>query len=310
MSDKENISEKEPYAQLESKLKDAFESNKFAVTCEIGPPKGTNTAEIFEIGEMLQGLVDGINVTDLQSSVMRLGSLVTCHLLKDMGHDPVFQMTCRDRNRLALQSDALSAYVMGIRNVLALTGDHVTVGDHPESKPVYDLDSVSLLWTLKNLEQGKDIAGNDLDGTPSFFKGAVVNPGADTFEAYELQIMKMKKKIQAGAQFFQTQAVFDAEIFEKFMERLDKEDIKTPVMIGVILLKSDKMANYMNKFVPGIYVPEPIVKRMQETDNKVATCLEILVELIEKVRPICQGVHIQALGWEKHVPKLIKDLGL
>lgn len=310
MSDKEKVSNKNPGDEVQSKLKDAFENDKFAVTCEIGPPKGTNTAEIFEIGEMLQGLVDGINVTDLQSSVMRLGSLVTCHLLTEMGHDPVFQMTTRDRNRLALQSDALSAYVMGVRNVLALTGDHVTVGDHPEAKAVYDLDSVSLLWTLKNLESGKDLSGGELDGKPSFFKGAVVNPGADTFEAYELQILKMKKKIEAGAQFFQTQAVFDAEIFEKFMDRMDKENIKTPIMIGVILLKSHKMANYMNKFVPGIYVPEPIVKRMEETDDKVSTCLEILVDLIEKVKPICQGVHIQALGWEKHVPKLIKDLDI
>ncbi|MDZ7838996.1 MAG: methylenetetrahydrofolate reductase [Actinomycetota bacterium] len=199
---------------------------------------------------------------------------------------------------------------MGIRNVLALTGDHVSVGDHPEAKPVNDLDSVSLLWAIKRLEEGYDVAGNQLDGKPSFFKGAVVNPGADTHEAMELQLIKMQKKIEMGAQFFQTQAIFDAGVFESFMERVSKLDIKVPVLAGVILLKSDKMANYMNKFVPGIYVPKPIMDRMAKSEDRVNTCLEILVELINKVKPFCAGVHIQALGWEKHVPRLIEMLEL
>jgi len=226
-----------------------------------------------------------------------------------MGHDPVFQMTCRDRNRLALQSDALSAYVLGIRNVLSLTGDHVTVGDHPQAKPVYDLDSVSLLYTLSRLEEGYDLAGNELKGKPAFFKGAVVNPGADSDASLDLQLIKMQKKIDAGAEFFQTQAVFDEEVVEKFMEKIDKLNIKTPVMAGVILLKSEKMANYMNKNVPGILVPKRIIDKMANTTDKVSMCLEILTDLIIKIRPICAGVHIQALGWEKHVPALIKNLG-
>ncbi|MBM3705396.1 MAG: 5,10-methylenetetrahydrofolate reductase, partial [Actinobacteria bacterium] len=289
---------------MKPKLKEALAAGDFALTCEIGPVKGTDTAEIYEIGEMLKGLVNGINVTDLQSSVMRLGSLTTCHLLTDMGHDPVFQMTCRDRNRLALQSDALSAYVLGIRNVLSLTGDHVTVGDHPQAKPVYDLDSVSLLYTLSRLEEGYDLAGNELKGKPAFFKGAVVNPGADSDASLDLQLIKMQKKIDAGAEFFQTQAVFDEEVVEKFMEKIDKLNIKTPVMAGVILLKSEKMANYMNKNVPGILVPKRIIDKMANTTDKVSMCLEILTDLIIKIRPICAGVHIQALGWEKHVPAL------
>jgi len=287
-----------------------LENKKFAVTCEIGPPKGVDITEIKETAEILKGMVDAVNVTDLQSSVMRLGSLATCHLLIDYGIEPIFQMTCRDRNRLALQSDLLSAYVLGIRNVLALTGDHTTVGDHPQSKPVYDLDSVSLLWTMEKLESGTDIAGKQLSGKPSFFKGAVVNPGADTDISLELQLLKMQKKIDAGAQFFQTQAIFDADIFKRFMERTDKLDIKTPILAGIILLKSEKMANYMNKFVPGINVPQSIIDKMAQSQDKVAAMLEITQELVEKIKPIAQGIHIQALGWEKHVPTLIKNLGI
>jgi 5,10-methylenetetrahydrofolate reductase len=296
--------------KLQSNLKDAIEKKKFAITCEIGPPKGADDKEIRETGEMLRGLADAINVTDLQSSVMRLGSLATCHILKEMGLDPIFQVTCRDRNRLALQSDLLSAHVMGIRNVLALTGDYTTTGDDPQAKPVFDLDSVQLLWAIKKLEEGYDIAGKELTVKPSFFKGAVVNPGADTEASYELQLIKMQKKIDQGAQFFQTQAVFDADVFERFMERISKMNMNVPVLIGIILLKSHKMANYMNKFVPGVFVPEPIIKRMEETEDKVSMCLEIAAELINKVKPICAGAHIQALGWENHVPSLLKKLDI
>jgi 5,10-methylenetetrahydrofolate reductase len=287
-----------------------LEDKKFAVTCEIGPPKGVDITEIKETAKILKGIVDAVNVTDLQSSVMRLGSLVTCHLLLDYGIEPIFQMTCRDRNRLALQSDLLSAYVMGIKNVLALTGDHTTVGDHPQAKPVYDLDSVSLLWTMQKLESGVDLAEKALTGSPAFFKGAVVNPGADTDVSLQLQFLKMQKKINAGAQFFQTQAIFDSATFENFMERVDKLDIKTPVLAGIILLKSEKMARYMNKFVPGINVPDDIIKKMENSQDKVSAMLEITQELIEKIKPFAQGVHIQALGWEKHVPVLLKNLNI
>ena len=284
--------------------------DEFAVTCEIGPPKGAEEEEIKEAAEYLRPVADGINVTDLQSSVMRLGSMTTCHLLKEWGLEPIFQMTCRDRNRLALQSDLISAYVLGIRNVLALTGDYTTTGDHPDAEPVFDLDSVQLLWAIKRLEEGLDIAGKELTAKPSFFKGAVVNPGSDTEEAYELQIIKMKKKIAQGAEFFQTQAIFDAEVFKKFMDRVEKENIEVPVMAGIILLKSEKMANYMNKFVPGVFVPEPVVTRMQETDDKVSMCIEIAADLIKEVRPYCSGVHIQALGWEKHIAPVIERSGI
>ncbi|MCJ7727683.1 MAG: methylenetetrahydrofolate reductase [Actinobacteria bacterium] len=291
-----------------SKFEKNLRSGKFAVTCEIGPPKGAGVEEIREAAGYLKDVADGINVTDLQSSVMRLGSLATCHLLKEWGLDPIFQVTCRDRNRLALQSDLLSAYVLGIRNVLALTGDYTTIGDHPQAEPVFDIDSVQLLWVIKNLEEGKDLAGKELTQKPSFFKGAVVNPGADTEASYELQIIKMKKKIDQGAQFFQTQAIFDAEVFKRFMERVHKENIDVPILAGIILLKSEKMANYMNKFIPGVFVPEPLVKKMEGTMDKVSMCIEIASRLTEEVKPYCAGVHIQALGWEKHIPAVVKNL--
>lgn len=289
-------------------LEEVLKQGKFAVTCEVGPPKGVGTGEIEESVSYLKDAADGINVTDLQSSVMRLGSLATCIILKEMGLDPIFQITCRDRNRLSIQSELLSAYVMGIRNVLALTGDHTTMGDHPDARPVFDLDSVQLLWTIKRLEEGHDLAGKELTEKPSFFKGAVVNPGADSEAAYELQILKLKKKIEQGAQFIQTQAIFDAEIFKRFMDRMEKEKITIPILAGIILLKSDRMANFMNKFVAGVFVPDPVIDRMKNTDNKVEMCKEIVSELIEEVKPYCAGVHIQALGWEKHIPPILKGI--
>ena len=291
-----------------SKLEKALEEGKFAVTCEIGPPKGAGKEEIKEAAEYLKDVADGINVTDLQSSVMRLGSLTTCALLKQWGYDPVFQMTTRDRNRLALQSDLLSASVLGIRNVLAINGDYTTIGDNPQAEPVFDIDSVQLLWAIKTLESGKDLVGNDLTESPSFFKGAVVNPGADTEAAYELQIIKMKKKVDQGAQFFQTQAIFDADVFKKFMERVRKEKIDVPILAGIILLKSHKMANYMNKFVPGVFVPATVAEKMEQAEDKVASCIEIASDLANEVKPYCSGIHIQALGWEKHIPPIIANI--
>jgi methylenetetrahydrofolate reductase (NADPH) len=291
-----------------SKLQEALQSGKFVVTAEAGPLKGTSTTELEEIAHALIGKVDALNVTDQQSSVMRLGSMATCHLLIDWGIEPVFQMTCRDRNRIALQSDLLSAHVLGITNCLALTGDLPSLGDHRDAKPVYDLDSVQLLWAIKSLNEGHDIAGNELKGNTNFFAGAVVNPGADTEAAYEMQIMKMHKKIEAGAKFFQTQAVFDPATFEKFMKRV--EQFKVPVLAGIIPLKSAGMARFMNKNVAGVFVPEPFIKKMTEAENKVKTSIEIAANLIKELKGICQGVHIMAIGWEKRVPEILEVAGL
>jgi len=289
-------------------LQSVLESGKFVVTAEVGPLKGTDTTEINEVAELLRGRIDATNVTDQQSSVMRLGSLATCHLLKERGLDPVFQMTCRDRNRLALQSDLLSAYVLGIENVLAITGDLPSLGDHPQAKPVYDLDSVQLLWVIKRLNEGYDMVGNELKGKPNFFPGAVVNPGADTEAAFELQLIKMEKKIAAGARFFQTQAIYDIDTFAKFMKRVER--FNTPILVGIIPLKSAGMARFMNKNVAGVSVPEELIDKMAKTEDKARTGIEIAANLIKELKGMCHGVHIMAIGWEKRVPAILDAAGL
>jgi len=283
-----------------SNLSEALNSGKFVVTAEIGPPKGVDIKEMLEDAELLRGKIDAINVTDQQSSVMRLGSLATCRLLQERGLEPVFQMTCRDRNRLALQSDLLSASVLGVDNVLALTGDYVSLGDHPDAKPVFDLDSVSLLETAVLLQQGRDLAGKELKGSPNFFLGAVVTPGANPLEP---QVIKMKKKVKAGAQFFQTQAVYDPGQFETFMKEIDK--LGVPVLVGIVLLKSAGMARFMNRSVAGVHVPDSLIEEMDAAENKRQKSIEIAARLISDMKDLCQGVHIMAIGWEKLVPAVL-----
>lgn len=289
-------------------LRSTLNRGEFIITCEIGPLKGTDTSEIIENAELLRGKVHAANVTDQQSSVMRLGSLVTSYIVKEHGIDPIFQVTCRDRNRIALQSDLLSASVMGIENVLALTGDLPSLGDHPQAKAVYDLDSVQLLEVIGKLNQGYDMNGEELQGKTDFFPGAVVNPGADTEASLELQIMKMEKKIKAGAKFIQTQAIYDVDAFANFIRRV--EGFKVPVLAGVIPLKSVGMARYMNNSVAGVFVPDHLIDRMREAEDKAATGIQIAADIIKDLKDICQGVHIMAIGWEKRVPQIIEAAGL
>jgi methylenetetrahydrofolate reductase (NADPH) len=287
------------------KLTESFTDGRFVITSEAGPPKGVDTTKMFEEVDLLLDKVDAFNVTDQQSSVMRLGSLAVSHLLKKRGAEPIFQLTCRDRNRIALQSDLLSAYVLGIENVLCLTGDYVSLGDHPDAKPVFDLDSVSLIQTVKTLNGGHDLAGQELLGSPQFCIGAVVSPGADPLEP---QIIKMEVKLRAGAEFFQTQAVYDLEEFETFMKQVEHLDV--PVLGGIILLKSAGMARFMNRNVAGVHVPEHLINRMEEAKDKAATSVQIAAELVKGMKDLCQGVHIMALGWEKWVPDVLKEAGL
>ena len=246
-----------------SLLEQSLKEGKFVVTGEVGPPKGINIEEMMEEARELKGKVAGINVTDIQASVMRVSGLSICTKLQLDGLEPIFQMVCRDRNRLALQADLLGASIFGIENLLCLTGDHVVMGDHKDAKPVFDLDSVTLLRTASILESGKDLAGNDLEGSPRFFKGGVVAPASDPVEP---QIFKMEKKIEAGAQFFQTQAVYDPAQFEKFMKEV--ESFSVPVLAGIVLLKSAGMAKFMNSNVAGVFVPEPLIKEMASVDKK------------------------------------------
>lgn len=297
-----------------SKLQAALASGKFVVTGEIGPPKGTHVEPcLHEADEYLKNTVVAVNVTDIQTAIMRFGSMATCHLLLDHGIEPIFQMVTRDRNRLALQSDLLSAYVLGIRNVLALTGDHVAMGDHADAKPVFDLDSVGLLQAMTNLEGGHDMGvdfkgnPNVLDGAPKFFKGCCVTPCADEVEP---QIIKLEKKVEVGAQFVQTQAVYDPKAFETFMGRISH--LKVPVLVGIVLLKNAGMARYMNSSVPGVKVPPKTIKRLVKADkeDREKVSIEIAAELVRKMRPMCQGAHLMTLGWDHCVPAIIEQAGL
>jgi len=286
-------------------FKDKIRTDKFIVTSEIGPPKGIDVKVLLEEAKLIKGRVDAVNVTDLQSAVMRLGSLAVSYLLKKEGLEPIYQLTCRDRNRLALQSDALSAAALGIENILILTGDHPSRGDHPEAKPVYDLDSVQLIKAVRNLEGGKDMAGKELKGVPKFCIGAVVNPGVDPLEP---ELIKYEKKINAGAEFFQTQGVYDVESFAKFAEKVKKFD--TCIIAGVILLKSANMARYMNKNVAGIFVPENLIKEIEGASDTQAKAVEIAARTIKELKGLAHGVHIMSIGWNKLVPRILDAAGL
>ncbi|HZK18061.1 MAG TPA: methylenetetrahydrofolate reductase [Clostridia bacterium] len=289
------------------KLCTLFELGKFAVTGEVGPPKGTCLQGMLDELDPLEGMVDAVNVTDNQTAVMRLGSLAASTILKDRGMEPVFQLTTRDRNRIALQSDLLSASALGIRNVLCLTGDHVTLGDHTQAKPVYDLDSVQLLEAAKGLNEGRDLSGRELDGKTGFCLGAVVNPGANPLEP---QLIKMEKKIAAGARFIQTQAVYDLKSFEKFMEEAKRYD--TPIMAGIVLLKSPAMARFMNKNVAGVEVPESMIRELENTPKGYMKkkSAEIAARLIEGFYDLCDGVHIMPLGWTELIPEILDLAGI
>ena len=290
------------------KLSELFKQGKFVITSEVGPPKGIEIEKVLDEAGLLRDKVDAFNVTDLQSSAMRLGSLATCHKLKERGLEPVFQRACRDRNRLALQSDILSAAVLGIENLLILTGDHPILGDHPGAKPVFDLDSVQLLSVIKGLMENKDMEGNQLEGkAPEFCMGAVVNPGADPLEP---QIIMMEKKINAGAEFFQTQAVFEVDKFARFMEKTKHLDV--PVMAGIVFIKSAGMAKYMNENVAGVYVPDDIINEMSDVDKKkrAEKSIEISARLITELKGLCQGVHIMSLGWERYISAVLEKAEL
>jgi methylenetetrahydrofolate reductase (NADPH) len=286
-------------------LRDKLAAGRFVVTCEVGPPKGVDVSEMKRSAERVRGRVDAANITDQQGSVMRLSSLAGCCLLKEWGIEPVLQMTCRDRNRIALQSDLLGANALGIENVLCLTGDYVTLGDHPQAKPVFDLDSVSLIEAARHLETGRDLAGKELKGAPRFFIGACVTPEADLLEA---QILKMEKKVQAGARFFQTQAVYDVRKFADFMAMV--EHLKVPVLAGVVVLRSAAMARHMNEKIAGIHVPEAVIAEMERAADKAAKGVEIAARTIADIKGLCQGVHIMTIGQEKRTSDIIDAAGL
>ncbi len=291
------------------RFKEALNSSKFVITSEIGPPKGTNLEKMFHHIELLKDKVDGLNVTDHQSSVMRFPSIGGCLAIRERGGEPILQMTCRDRNRLALQAELLLAYTRGITNVLCLTGDAVPVGDHKEAKGVFDLDSLQLLETVRLLESGKDLGSNDLDGAVKFCAGATVTPEANPIEP---QLIKFEKKVKAGADFFQTQAIYDLDNFARFMKHARQFPVK--ILAGIVLLVSARMAKYMTENVPGIFVPQKLIDELAAAPKGEALNkgIEIAGRMIATLKKegLCDGVHIMAIGKEEVVPDILKAAGI
>ena len=291
------------------RITELFDNGQFVVTAEVGPPKGIHAEHLVEEAKTYLSGITAVNVTDNQSSVMRMGSLPTCVALKNAGLTPILQLTCRDRNRIALQSELLGAAMLGIDNILCLTGDHTKMGDHKHAKPVFDLDSVSLLHTVCQLEKGVDLGGNPLVGEPpKFAKGAVVSPCSDSVDA---QLAKMERKVMAGADYFQTQAVYEPEKFIAFMEKA--KQFGKPVQLGIVIPKSAGMAKFMNNNVAGIHIPQDMIDELAADKEKAKagiTGIEIAARVIKECKPYCQGLHIMALGWENKVPDLLKLAGL
>ena len=303
-----------------SLLKNVLQEGKFAITAEMAPPKGCDFTEPLEVAQLLKGKVHGINVTDMQSACLKASSLGLCIQLKLAGLDPIVQVTGRDRNRMAIMGDMLSAYSFGIDTMLALTGDHPVVGDCKNAKPVYDLDSVGILNMLSEMEaSGLDCGGNALSATPSFFKGAAVTP---VYEPQILQINKLRQKVDAGARYIQTQGIFDLEALKRFMDAVDKANIDVPIMAGIIPLKAAGMAKFMNQNVPGIDVPQDMIDRLQAAADEgkekgvkglpMKLGIEMAAELIAEIKNqnICPGVHIMAIGAEKNVPIILEKAGI
>ncbi len=301
-------------------LQEKLASGQFAITAEMAPPKGCDFTEQLEVAQLLKGKVDAVNVTDMQSACLKASSLGLCIKLQQAGIDAIVQMTGRDRNRMAIMGDVLSASAFGINTVLALTGDHPTVGDCKESKPVYDLDSVGILKMLTEMEAtGTDCGGNALSSTPKLFKGAVVTP---VYDPLPLQISKLKKKVAAGAQFIQTQGIFDMDSLKHFMQEVRAAGITVPIMAGIIPLKTAGMAKFMNANVPGIQVPEWMIERLTAAAEEgkatgvkglpMQAGMDMAAEIIAQIKAegVCEGVHIMAIGAEHNVPEILKRAGI
>ncbi len=288
-----------------SKLKDTLESGAFVLTAELIPPKGVNLEPMFEKADLLKGLITAFNLTDSYTAKMSMAPMAAARLLLDRGVESILQLTCRDRNRIALQGDMLGAAALGISNVVCMGGDPPSIGDHPEAKAVFDFDAVTLLEAITALGQGHDIHDNPLRGTPEFYPGAVTNPGADDLD---FEIGRLSQKIEAGAKFFQTQAVYEPAAYEKFANATAKFNV--PMLPSIILLKSGDMARFFNEKVPGITVPDDLIKEMDAAstpEEKRAKSIEIAARTIRELRPLCQGVHLIAAGWESSLPQVIEQ---
>lgn len=283
-----------------SLLSQNLAAGQFVVTAEVAPPKGVDLPPVLAVADKLQGIT-AVNVTDNQGANMRMCALVLAGELKRRGIEPVLQLTCRDRNRVALQSDLLGAAALGVENLLILSGDHSKFGDHPDARPVFDLDAVQLLDVVAGLANGVDMAGNALTGAPRFFPGAAVNPAAEPFD---LVLQKVRKKIDSGARFFQTQAVFTRLELERLMAAI--APLGVPVLAGILLVRSAKMARFLNANIPGVRVPDEVVARLESAADPLAEGVAIARETVGWVRDLCQGVHLMTLGHENRIPEILQ----
>ncbi|MBM4350464.1 MAG: 5,10-methylenetetrahydrofolate reductase [Deltaproteobacteria bacterium] len=288
-------------------FKDQLHSGKFAVTAELQPPKGTDLSELYEYAERWRNRVDAVMIPDLQNGIMRLGSLSACALLKEKGMEVIYDLSCANRNRLALQSELLNAAALGLKNLLLLQGDPPSMGDHFDAQPVFDLDVMGLLGAAKRLQEGYDLVGNDLNGKPVFFVGTQINAAAQG-HCLDLELMTMEKKIREGANFFLAGSIYDPGLLENFMKKA--AHFKVPVIVGITLLKSVGMARYISKHVEGASIPDAIIDRLLKAPDKQKVSIEIAGDLIRDVTPLCQGIQIVPLGWEPLVPILLDQAGL
>jgi methylenetetrahydrofolate reductase (NADPH) len=298
----------------DSNLEKVLEAGHFAVTGELGPPRGANLQAIKDKASHLKGMVDAVNVTDNQTAVVRMASWAVSLVLKEMGMEPNYQMVCRDRNRLAMQSDILGAAALGISTMLCLSGDHPSFGDHPQAANVHDIDSIQQIQMVTNMrDQGRFQGGAEIDTPPRLFVGAAANPFGDPFE---LRVLRLGKKVAAGADFIQTQCIYNMERFAEYMRQAVDMGLteKTKVLAGVTPLKSAGMARYMAKKVPGMDVPDEVVKRIadQPKDKQAEEGIKLLCEQIEQLRemPGVAGIHLMAIEWEHRVPEIVERAGL
>jgi methylenetetrahydrofolate reductase (NADPH) len=300
--------------KTESTLEKVLAAGHLAVTSECGPPRGALPEKVREKAEMLRGYVDAINVTDNQTAVVRMSSFAACLIIKQMGLNPILQMVTRDRNRLAMQSDIVGAYAHGVNTMLCLSGDHPCFGDHPMAANVYDLDSIQFIQMVRTMrDDGKFQGGDDIANPPKMFVGAAANPFADPFE---LRVSRLAKKVKAGADFIQTQCIYDLERFEKWMEGVRDRGLheKVSILAGITPLKSAGMAKYMKNKVPGMSVPDALIKRMSSVpkDKQPEEGIKICVETMQRLKEVkgVRGFHIMAIEWEQKVPEIVEAAGL
>ena len=288
-----------------SNLSDSLANNGFTLTAELNPPKGTDLRDVMAAAEALRNLVTAFNLTDSAASIMTMAPVAVAHLLADRGIESTLQITGRDRNRLAIQADMLAAHALGVANILCMSGDPPSAGDHPEAKPVFDLGAEEILKAAGRLATGHDLSGNAVKDGPDFYRGAVVNVAVPELDR---EIARMETKIEAGAQFFQTNAVYDPSGFEAFMRRV--EDFGVPVLAGIIMLKSARQARYMTERIPGVVVPDHLIEELQGAGNPAETSIGMAGAIVRDVAPMCHGVHIMAIGWERRIPEVMEAAGM